>query len=107
MATNYWKCEACDYIVKATEFGDKDWQCPECGSEDIFPLRKYCCKNCGHQGSQEDFFGIDNPVDPDPIEEGWEGECPEEDGGCGSSDIEQVSQALSNIDAFLYLNVCA
>ncbi len=89
MATNFWKCETCGYIIKAVELGDEDCQCPKCKSEDIFPLRKYRCQVCGYQGRQELFFGKDNPFDPDPIEEGWEGKCPE-DYGCGSSNLEQI-----------------
>ncbi|MBX4211264.1 MAG: hypothetical protein KW806_00475 [Candidatus Yanofskybacteria bacterium] len=74
----HFRCEACLYEGPSEGFKP----CPKCGSEDIFPLRFFTCSGCGAEGEQTTFFPLQS-ADPDPIKEGWTGECPD----CGSNQI--------------------
>ncbi len=87
-----WRCDYCKHAGPAADFKTPvGTLCPKGPhpsgrDEDVFPDRHYCCTACGKRGEQHEFFG--NDIDPDPIGERWEPECP----ACGMTDLAKLVQ---------------
>lgn len=67
-----YRCEACGHMADESKFRDpknKNWHLcpkPKCHSEDVFPVRKYRCKDCGKEGEQI-FWFPELSADEDPL----------------------------------------
>src|SRR5688572_12956967 len=107
MATNFWKCEICQYIGPTQEFlKDELCECPsptghELPTQDreqVFPHRLYQCDLCGFEGDHDHFFGRESSIDDDPIELRWQaicGELAEDMGLSGDPEEDEFDMAAS------------